>query len=212
MKRTNTLLVNIENTRTKTPTADIKVCISDKYNTQRKDEPAMQTVNAENNNDSAPNETTNKTDSSDSVHTNEEKNVNTENEPTKVSTTKSVETKNTQATELELTNDVVTTENNIETQKQYNINTDNNDKAVFTENNNEQNEQDELNRHSPTKAPGIVNTENNLPVPTSSTHKEDWSSLMFSSDDSLFDEMTKQLEDDTNKIDEKRKTPTSTIT
>ena len=35
---------------------------------------------------------------------------------------------------------------------------------------------------------------------------------MFSSDDSLFEEMTKQLEDDTNKNSVKRKSPTSTIT
>ena len=53
-----------------------------------------------------------------------------------------------------------------------------------------------------------VNTEKSPPnhnQPTTSTPKthnqktikEDWSSLMFSSDDSLFDEMTKQLEDNT---------------
>ena len=53
-----------------------------------------------------------------------------------------------------------------------------------------------------------INTEKTPPhheQPTTSTPKmhnqetpkEDWSSLMFSSDDSLFDEMTKQLEDDT---------------
>ena len=39
--------------------------------------------------------------------------------------------------------------------------------------------------------------------------KEDWSSLMFSSDDLLFDEMTKQLEEDT---DKKSPSATSTIT
>ena len=42
--------------------------------------------------------------------------------------------------------------------------------------------------------------------------KEDWSSLMFSSDDSLFEEMTKQLEDDKDRASEKRKTPTCTVT
>ena len=53
-----------------------------------------------------------------------------------------------------------------------------------------------------------VNTEkspNNCDEPTTSTPKthnqkvmkDEWSSLMFSSDDSLFEEMTKQLEDDT---------------
>ena len=45
--------------------------------------------------------------------------------------------------------------------------------------------------------------------------KEDWSSLMFSNDDSLFDEMTKQLKEDTTgpEINRKssRKSPTSTI-
>ena len=48
------------------------------------------------------------------------------------------------------------------------------------------------------------------------TIKKDWSSLMFSSDDSLFNEMTKQLKDDTARpeIDRKspRKSPTSKIT
>ena len=52
-----------------------------------------------------------------------------------------------------------------------------------------------------------VNTKkspNNHDKPTTSTPKthnqvmkDEWSSLMFSSDDSLFEEMTKQLEDDT---------------
>ena len=53
-----------------------------------------------------------------------------------------------------------------------------------------------------------INTEKSPPdhyQPTTSTPKthnhkamkDDWSSLMFSSDDSLFDEMTKQLEEDT---------------
>ena len=62
-----------------------------------------------------------------------------------------------------------------------------------------------------------VNTEKSPPnndQPTTSTPethkqktiKEDWSSLMFSSDDSLFNEMTKQLEDDTTrpKTDKKK--------
>ena len=35
--------------------------------------------------------------------------------------------------------------------------------------------------------------------------KEDWSSLMFSSDDSLFDEMTKQLKDDITRPEINRK-------
>ena len=69
-----------------------------------------------------------------------------------------------------------------------------------------------------------VNTEKSPPnhnQPTTSTWKthnqktikEDWSSLMFSSDDSLFDEMTKQLEDDTTrpKTDKKSLSATSII-
>ena len=43
--------------------------------------------------------------------------------------------------------------------------------------------------------------------------KEDWSSLMFSSDDSLFDEMTKQLEDDTTRPKtDKKSSPSATST
>ena len=70
-----------------------------------------------------------------------------------------------------------------------------------------------------------INTEKSLPnheQPTTSTPKthnqktikEDWSSLMFSSDDSLFDEMTKQLEDDNARpeTDKKSLSATSTIT
>ena len=70
-----------------------------------------------------------------------------------------------------------------------------------------------------------VNTEKSPPnhdQPTTSTPKthnqktikEDWSSLMFSSDDLLFDEMTKQLEDDTPrpKTDKKSPSARSTIT
>ena len=70
-----------------------------------------------------------------------------------------------------------------------------------------------------------VNTEKSPPnqvQPTTSTLKthnqkmikEDWSSLMFSSDDSLFNEMTKQLKDDTTrpKTDQKSPSATSTIT
>ena len=70
-----------------------------------------------------------------------------------------------------------------------------------------------------------VNTEkspNNRDEPTTSTPKthnqkvtkDEWSSLMFSSDDSLFEEMTKQLEDDTirTKTDKKSSlSATSTI-
>ena len=43
--------------------------------------------------------------------------------------------------------------------------------------------------------------------------KDDWSSLMFSSDDSLFDEMTKQLEDDTTRPKtDKKSSPSATST
>ena len=43
--------------------------------------------------------------------------------------------------------------------------------------------------------------------------KDEWSSLMFSSDDSLFDEMTKQLEDDTTRSKtEKKSSPSTTST
>ena len=45
------------------------------------------------------------------------------------------------------------------------------------------------------------------------TMKDDWSSLMFSSDDSLFDEMTKQLEDDTTRPKtDKKSSPSATST
>ena len=112
---------------------------------------------------------------------------------------------------LEPTNDAITTENNTESEmpKQDKVNTDNSDEAVVKEN---ENELEELNRPTPPNAPGNVNIENTTQVPTGSTPKEDWSSLMFSSDDSLFDKMTKQLKDETNKFGEKRGTPTSTIT
>ena len=68
-----------------------------------------------------------------------------------------------------------------------------------------------------------VNTEKSPPnhdQPTTSTPKthnqkmikEDWSSLMFSSDDSLFNEMTKQLEDDITRPKTDKKSPSATIT
>ena len=68
-----------------------------------------------------------------------------------------------------------------------------------------------------------VNTEkppNNHDEPTSTpkTHsqkvtKDEWSSLMFSSDDSLFEEMTKQLEDDTIRTKtDKKASPSATST
>ena len=69
-----------------------------------------------------------------------------------------------------------------------------------------------------------VNSEKSPPnhdQPTTSTPKthnhkmikEDWSSLMFSSDDSLFDEMTKQLEDDTTRPKtDKKSSPSATST
>ena len=46
-----------------------------------------------------------------------------------------------------------------------------------------------------------VNTENNIPdcdenKPKQNVHKEDWSRFMFSSDDSLFEEWTRQMEED----------------
>ena len=69
-----------------------------------------------------------------------------------------------------------------------------------------------------------VNTEkspNNCDKPTTSTlkthnqkvTKDEWSSLMFSSDDSLFEEMTKQLEDDTIRTKtDKKASPSATCT
>ena len=68
-----------------------------------------------------------------------------------------------------------------------------------------------------------VNTEKSPPnhnQPTTSTPKthnhkamkDEWSSLMFSSDDSLFDEMTKQLEEDTTRSKTDKKSSPSTIT
>ena len=69
-----------------------------------------------------------------------------------------------------------------------------------------------------------INTEKTPPnhdQPTTSTPKthnhktikEDWSSLMFSSDYSLFDEMTKQLEDDTTRPKtDKKSSPSATST
>ena len=69
-----------------------------------------------------------------------------------------------------------------------------------------------------------VNTEkspNNRDEPTTSTPKthnqkvmkDEWSSLMFSSDDSLFEEMTKQLEDDTIRTKtDKKASPSATST
>ena len=69
-----------------------------------------------------------------------------------------------------------------------------------------------------------VNTEKSPPhhnQPTTSTPKthnhkamkDEWSSLMFSSDDSLFDEMTKQLEDNTTRPKtDKKSSPSTTNT
>ena len=69
-----------------------------------------------------------------------------------------------------------------------------------------------------------VNTDkspHNCDQPTTSTlkthnhkaMKDEWSSLMFSSDDSLFDEMTKQLEDDTTRSKtDKKSSPSATCT
>ena len=69
-----------------------------------------------------------------------------------------------------------------------------------------------------------VNTEkspHNRDQPTTSTPKthnhkvmkDEWSSLMFSSDDLLFDEMTKQLEDDTTRSKTvKKSSPSATCT
>ena len=49
-------------------------------------------------------------------------------------------------------------------------------------------------------------------TPNQSSIKDDWSSLLFSSDDSLFDEMTRQLEDDKMIDTNKKKKLTSTVT
>ena len=67
----------------------------------------------------------------------------------------------------------------------------------------------------------IEKSPHNRDEPTTSTPKthnqkvmkDEWSSLMFSSDDSLFDEMTKQLEDDTTRSKTDKKTsPSATCT
>ena len=77
--------------------------------------------------------------------------------------------------------------------------------------------QNELNMNSEKSPPNHKQPTTSTPkTHNQKTIKEDWSSLMFSSDDSLFDEMTKQLEDDTArpKNDKKSpsKSPTSRIT
>ena len=103
------------------------------------------------------------------------------------------------------TEKVVTTENSVEgeTYDQQTVNTENNTNDVPNKSANVE-EPDE---------PMDVNTENMTPTSSRPNNlqqtnpKEDWSSLMFSSEDSLFKEMTKHLEDG-----EKRKKPTSTIT
>ena len=49
-------------------------------------------------------------------------------------------------------------------------------------------------------------------TPKPTNLNEDWASLMFHSDDSLFDEMMKQIEDRTNKVEPIACKPTSTTT
>ena len=104
-----------------------------------------------------------------------------------------------------------------------NINTET-DNEVTTETNKSPNinnlpiqGQDRINVNTQKTTPDQAQPTNNTPKTSNQKNiKKDWSSLMFSSDDSLFDEMTKQLEDDTIRpeINKKspRKSPTSTIT
>ena len=74
-----------------------------------------------------------------------------------------------------------------------------------------ENESSNVNTESTTQVHATPTS--SIPINSNQTNlKEDWSSLMFSSDYSLFEEMTKQLEDNTNKNGIKRKSPTSTIT
>ena len=123
----------------------------------------------------------------------------------------------------------VTAENSVELGLSIpeNVNTENinteTDKEVITETN----KSPDINDIPIQEQEGInINTEKTTPdqaQPTNSTLKtwnqknikEDWSSLMFSSDDSFFNEMTKQLEDDTTRTGTNRKSPrkspTSTI-
>ena len=115
----------------------------------------------------------------------------------------------------------ITTENSVELEmsSQKNINTENTNtettEEVISENNKPSNTTD-----IPAQELEALNVNTEKTIPTNSTLKtsnqtnikEDWSSLMFSSDDSLFDKMTKQLEDDTARNGVKQKSPTSTIT
>ena len=103
-----------------------------------------------------------------------------------------------------------------------NINTKT-DKEVMTETNKPPNinsipiqGQEGINVNTEKITPDQAQPSNSTPKTSNQKNiKEDWSSLMFSSDDSLFDEMTKQLKDDTTRpgINRKspRKSPTSTI-
>ena len=125
------------------------------------------------------------------------------------------------------TQTLVTTENSVDVEfpSDKTINTENTDIEITKEDDSENNKPLNVpDRSTPEEEPTNVNTENTTQVHSTLTSsmpknsnqtgiKEDWSSLMFSSDDSLFEEMTKQLETDTNnnKNGVKRKSPTSTI-
>ena len=125
------------------------------------------------------------------------------------------------------TQKIVTTENSadVELLSKKTVNTENTDTEINQEGNSENNEPLNLpDKSTSEEEPTNVNTENtpqHHATLTSSTPKnsiqagikEDWSSLMFSSDDSLFEEMTKQLETDNNNNNNgvKRKSPTSTV-
>ena len=206
------------------PTPTTETSTSDENNIQQKETlTSISTlpVNIERINENAPKESTDTPYEPSHTYSTTEHSVNTLNNVNNLENRVADEINNTQ----DPTKTPVTTENNVELKipSQKTINTENSntecDKEAVSENNNSSQVPD---RSTPEKNPININTENTTQVhatPTSSTlknsnqtnPKEDWSSLMFSSDNSLFKEMIKQLEDDTNKNGVKRKSSMSTI-
>ena len=202
-----TLPVNTENESIKIPIPTTEASRSDKNNIQvNKASPSTSTlsVNTESKNENEPEKATDKSYKPSQNDSTNKFSVNTGNNTNNLKNRITDETNSTQ----EPPKNVVTTENSVEPeiQAQNTVNTENTNEAA-TKNNNASNV---LGRSTPENEPSNVNTENttqvhatltsSMPINSKQTNpKEDWSSLTFSSDDSLFEEMTKQLEDDTNK-------------
>ena len=165
----------------------------------------------------------------DSDNTTNKDNVSAENDAVKTengATNSEIDSNDNKLSKQDGNKALVTTENDNITEKptSNNINTVNTTKTDHKDNMST----DQIPKRTILKTQGHgsvnVNTEkspNNSDEPTTSTSKthnqkvtkDEWSSLMFSSDDSLFEEMTKQLEDDTIRTKtDKKASPSVTCT